>query len=234
MDAPGTDAAKGATDVGKPGAQDDKTQPKIVEDSARKVGAPATMTEECVDEYGNLTLYAISELSGADLVQAAKSQGFAFDEKEGVLSNEYESVLCVMNSEFEPMDEKGIASLEKGGGTESVAYIMRTNQYTSPRDVLNGLSKCVTEDVADKSGGSLAVVYGPSMKTFLVFVVPNDEGENVYNVEVFSDEAIASGLFDRQMQQYGDDEDASYGNSIAEVWDTLVGGAVGDYVREHG
>ncbi len=234
VDASGTDAAKGATDVEKIGAQDNKTQPKVVDDTARKVEVPATMTEECVDEYGNLTLYAISELSGADLVQAAKSQGFAFDEKEGVFANEHKSVLCVMNSEFEPMNEEGIASLEKGGGTESVAYIMRTSQYTSPRDVLNGMGKCVTEDVAHKDGGSLAVVYGPSMKTFLVFVVPNDEGENVYNVEVFSDEAIASGLFDKQMQQYGDDENASCGKSIAEVWDALVGGAVGDYVREHG
>jgi hypothetical protein len=235
VDTSNTDAGKIVMDTGKPDTKDGNSQPKIVDDKSKKAEAPATMTEECVDEYGNLTLYAISELSGADLVQAAKSQGYVFNKNEGSFRNEQKSALCVVGSELKPLDEKGIASLEKGGGTESVSYLMQTRQYKSARDVLNGMTKCVTEDVADRGDGALAVVYGPSMKTFLVFVVPvEEEGENVYNVEMFSDEAIANGLFDKQMREYGDDENASYGKSIAEVWDAIVGGAVGDYVREHG
>lgn len=218
--------------------QDDgaKTQKKDetskTDEASKNVEAPATLTEECLDEYGNPTMYAISELSGKDLVQVLKSQGFAYDSKQKAFLNDKASVFAVLGGENgQAIDDKAIEAKAAGGGSDPVVYVLSSMQYVDAIDMLRGTAKCVIEDECVVGENVVAVVYGPSMQEYLVVVVPEDADNDRYSFGMYSSAAVAAGLFNRTSNL--GDGNKEYGSTIAEVWKTLTGGAVGDYVRDH-
>lgn len=211
MEGASQDAASGATGTGE-------VDPSKL---------PKTATEECLDKYGMVTAYAVSELSGEDLVRTLYAQGFI--EVAGNFSGGEDGSFhfsAFDNSKVYALDE--LKALPKGGGTVPVAFMLRTNKYETSLDMVKGLSKCVVADVKVVSDSvAVAVVYGPSMKEYFMFVSQD-------TLALFSNEALEAGLFDsfgRMAGKLKDDE--SYGSTVAEVWDSYVGGAVGDYVRDH-
>ena len=226
-DAKQDDAKDAKTDVGKDDAKKDAEK-----DKTATVKPPAAATKECLDEFGNPTAYAISELSGADLVRLLESQGFVYNEKETGYENADGTFFGVIDEDFEGLTPSEIEALGNDGGTEPILYMLRTAQYKTGREVVKGTVKCVTEDVdmVDDNRG-FAVVYGPSMREYLM-TVAHSEDDGVFTVSWFSNDAIASGLFNK-VTNYGTDGGEDVGSSVSEVWQRLVGTSVGDYVRDH-
>ena len=226
-DAKQDDAKDAKTDVGKDDAKKDAEK-----DKTATVKPPAAATKECLDEFGNPTAYAISELSGADLVRLLESQGFVYNEKETGYENADGTFFGVIDEDFEGLTPSEIEALGNDGGTEPILYLLRTAQYKTGREVVKGTVKCVTEDVdmVDDNRG-FAVVYGPSMREYLM-TVAHSEDDGVFTVSWFSNDAIASGLFNK-VTNYGTDGGEDVGSSVSEVWQRLVGTSVGDYVRDH-
>ncbi|MDO4798539.1 MAG: zinc ribbon domain-containing protein [Coriobacteriales bacterium] len=224
-----------AKDVSKDTSADkdkdaDKTQKK--DTSTTAVEAPATLTQECLDEFGNPTMYAISELSGKDLVQTLQSQGFSYASEQKLYANNKDSVFLVMTGEDgQTLSDKDIEALEKGGGNTPLVYVLSSTQYKDALAMLQGTDKCVIEDVMLMGDKAVAVVYGPSMQEYLVAVVPDDTVDGRFSFGMYSSVAVAAGLFD-QTSDLGEG-DKKYGDTISQVWETLTGGSVGDYVRDH-
>ena len=195
-----------------------------------KSKAPAALTEKCVDDNGSLTSYALSELTGAELVQSVESLGYTYDTKEGTYVSDKGNQLCALDANLKPLDTKALKKLEKGGGDAKIAYIRIAYGYKNVRDAFTGLNKCSTDDVVVREDTQVyAVVHGPSMKEYLVIVGPKDD---TYVLTMYTNKGVAAGLVDKVNSLDGT-ESEKLGNSIDEVWKSLTGGSVGDYVREH-
>ncbi len=194
---------------------------------------PAGLTDECFDSHGNLTVYAVSELTGSELVQALESQGYEYDtSQKAFMTPAQNSRFAVLDANLSSLSKESIGVLDRGGGSMPVAYVLHTTDYRSAREMMDGLGKCTLLDrkvVNDHM--TCAVMSGPSGRELLVSVSnPTDKGLLV--MHVLSNEAVAAGMVDK-MASENPKAPVAYGSSIAEVWQKLAGVPVGDYIREH-
>lgn len=192
--------------------------------------APAVLTEKCQDDNGSLTNYALSELTGAELVQSAESLGYTYDTKEQAYVSDKGNEFNAVDEDLKPLDAKALKKLEKGGGDAKIVYVRVAKGYKNVRDAFTGLNKCATDDVMVRNDKQVyAVVHGPSMKEYLVFLGSKDDNYVLY---MYSNEAVAAGLVGKSTK-LDDETTEKIGNSIDDVWKALTDGPVGDYVREH-
>ena len=219
--------AETSTKSKKDEKKSDKTDNKNKKDNSK---APSAFTEKCKDENGSLTNYALSELTGAELVQSVESLGYTYDTKDGAYVNDKGNKFNAVDTNLKPLDAKALKKLEKGGGDAKIAYLRIASGYKDVRDAFTGLNKCSTDDVMVRNDKYVyAVVHGPSMKEYLVLVAPKDD---TYVLAMYSNEAVAAGLVGK-ISKLDDENTEKLGNSIDEVWKALTDGPVGDYVREH-
>ena len=177
-----------------------------------------------------ISLIDTQRLTGAELVQSVESLGYAYDTKEGTYVSDKGNQLCALDANLKLLDTKALKKLEKGGGDAKIAYIRIAYGYKNVRDAFTGLNKCSTDDVVVREDTQVyAVVHGPSMKEYLVIVGPKDD---TYVLTMYTNKGVAAGLVDKVNSLDGT-ESEKLGNSIDEVWKSLTGGSVGDYVREH-
>ena len=54
-------------------------------DSQNPLKSPSSFDERCLDQYGQPTMYALTELTGPELVQLLEEQGYAWVEKDNTL-----------------------------------------------------------------------------------------------------------------------------------------------------
>ncbi len=86
----GTRVASASSHITEPSNpfQQAETSTKSKKDEKDNSKAPSAFTEKCKDENGSLTNYALSELTGAELVQSVESLGYTYDTKEGAYVND--------------------------------------------------------------------------------------------------------------------------------------------------
>ena len=163
-------------------------------------------------------------------MQSVESLGYTYDAKDGAYVNDKGNKFNAVDTNLKPLDTKALKKLEKGGGDAKIAYIRIAYGYKNVRDAFTGLNKCSTDDVVVREDTQVyAVVHGPSMKEYLVIVGPKDD---TYVLTMYTNKGVAAGLVDKVNSLDGT-ESEKLGNSIDEVWKSLTGGSVGDYVREH-
>ena len=185
---------------------------------------------ECLNDAKQPTLYAITELKGWQLETLLQQQGFEWFEGGNAWLRSSDDMVYYMYGPSGSLTDDEIALGDKGGVGTRALHVLEASGFASARDALEKLGNVTTEDVYFPDGDDfgMAVVYGPSMKEYLVVVESYSEEEGGYcDMFVFSDEAIEAGMFD---YAYGEDGN---GNSISEVWQTLTGGAVGDQVQNN-
>lgn len=231
------------------------------ESPAQELPAPPdAFTPECVDEFGQISAFAISELTGADLVQAARSQGYVYDGEQRGFVLDYRARLGVLDANFVPLTEDGIAALEKGGGTTPVVFVLQTTKYGTARELIDLMGRCTVDDrktIGDHM--TCAVLHGPSARQYLVSV-SNPTDQSALTMHIISNEAVAAGMLDKMAGKTGPansgpagenpatdapatdapatgsptgGNSASYGASIAEAWQNIAGVPIGEYLREH-
>ena len=205
----------------------EKTDAKPTE-TPTTVEAPATLTAECFDEHGWVTDYAFLELTGADLVQALKSKGYTVKSQESVIcfSSADGSCLIGISDENGWLPEEEIVKLGKNGEGRAVYCLIISGPHDSLAQALKTMNTCVLQDYkqADDGKTGMGVVYGPSMKQNVVVIDDADDGD--YRLEIYTQESISSGLFNKLSE-------AEFGTSVDEIWQTVTGGFVGDYIRDH-
>lgn len=206
---------------------------QLSEEDADLPDPPSSLTEDCFDDRGNLTVYAICELTGAELVQALESEGYAYDtDVRAFMTEDQNARFAVLDADLNSLSRESIAMLERGGGSMPVAFVLHTTGYASAREMMDGLGKCTLRDrKAINDHMTCAVMSSPSARDMLVSVSnPTDKGLLV--MHVMSNEAVAAGMVDKMSQ--GDPKaPVTYGTTIADVWQKLAGVPVGDYMREN-
>ncbi|MBQ9041760.1 MAG: hypothetical protein IJ111_02985 [Eggerthellaceae bacterium] len=184
--------------------------------AAASASSAAASSSDLLDEHMNITLYALFELTGPELVDLLDSEGYVWDDAKGGWFRQVDGALIYAvtdNGQYAKTDYS--AKTEKG----SVASVITCNVVGGFKDAeaaLSGNAHCVIEDMyVDPSDGSaIAIVYGPSMKEYLVIAQQNSE--STAELDVYSQEAVGSGMLDKV---YG----GQIGGSFKDVWKTFTG-----------
>lgn len=160
--------------------------------------------EECTDEDGNPTGYAISELKGWQLETLCQEKGLTWNKEmrqwEG--KGGYQLVVYdadkFVGEQHSRLDDDEIAKLDKGSVASGVVYQIQSTKFTEcPESYQNFVSKrMVNEDFVNITDTSwIGVAYGPSMKRMLVPIYKG--AYRAYTLIEFVPEAtIARGEFD--------------------------------------
>lgn len=183
-------------------------------------GTPVSSAEyDLFDAKGNPTLYAVTELTGSEFAQAIEGQGFSWSSERlwWVSSDGNDCAYVSGNNEYEFTRDE-ITRLDRNASGTSCLYVIVVDDrdYSSARDAFEKLANITVLDsewIADDLG--LAVVSGPSGRNNMVLINVNDE-IGLYILNVFNEEAVASGLLEEYLEE-------DYGSSVAEVWESLFG-----------
>ena len=224
-------AASSSPDAAASSSQDAAAQGAQDSEPTDYTGGQAfdTWASECTSAGNQPTVYAITELKGWQFETLLQQLGYVWDPSVNTWFRDDGSYYGMVDEVGSPISDLQIAEGDKGGTGTGAAHILIVNGFSSAQDALGQMGQVVTEDViySDDNQSALAVVYGPSMTEYLVMVNQSpDDGKDSYALFVFPEETCNSGLFARY---FGDDA----GSSIAEVWKTITGGAVGDYAPSH-
>lgn len=175
--------------------------------------ASSEFAAECVDEHGNITLYALTELTGVQLETLLTQQGYVWNEKNNWVRE-------TDGADFASVDEENVVSrdayaqmTEKGDAIRILAMNMVAG-YESPEAALRGNAKCSVEDSFFDGDAGIAIFHGPSMKEYFAIITPS--GENLATILVFSEESLSSGLADKYLG-------TEVGHSLQEAWKNATG-----------
>ena len=151
--------------------------------------------DECTDEHGNITLYALTELKGWQVATLLDQQKYEWNDKEVAW------VRPMDGAAFTAYKETGVYTIdtynemnEKGGAIAAVGFNIVAG-YPDSQAALKGNAQCVVEDSYFLEDGSgVAIFYGPSMKEYLAIISPYSESTTQFMI--FSQEAVGSGMAD--------------------------------------
>ncbi len=176
--------------------------------------ANSSWPSDCYDVQGNPSIYAVTELSGADLVEFLPTVGFTWDSSTGGFVNSRYDYVSV-DDEFGTLTKSEIEVLARGGAGSNVSFWLITEGYSSITSAISGLSGGLTvvDTYVEDSEIGACVLKNHSGDRYLA-IVSLDDG--ITSAVVYPETAIAGGLLDVQME-------GSYGSSIAEVWRNLSG-----------
>ncbi len=166
--------------------------------------------EECLDRNGNVTAYAVSELSGWQLETLLLEQDYVWSGQDLTwLMQDGSGAVLVRGAADAILSDAQIAELGQGC-TESVSYRIVSSSYPSTRRTFTALvaEVMVVEDVEFGEDGVVAVAYGPSMRRMLVLVT---ESNDVIVLSLFSEPSLAAGVLEEVVgQQLGTTVDAAF------------------------
>ena len=182
-------------------------------------GETSAVTDECMDSKGNPTVYAVTELSGAQIVGMLEDNDWAWEEDNlWFVSSDRNDAFYVMGANDYEYTYDEIAGLGANSAGEATCFVIVVDDrdYSGIEDCLSKLPPMVVDDVQwiDDDLG-MARVYGPSMEENIVLISYKDD-PGLYYIDVFNQEAIESGLIDEWL---GD----NYGRSVDEIWDSIFG-----------
>ena len=144
--------------------------------------------DECTDEHGNITLYALTELKGWQLETLLDQQGYVWDGDECVWVREADGASFAAVKETGAYTQDTYAAMNEKGGAIVAMGLNNVAGYATPQEALSGNARCVIEDsYFTDDGEGIAVFYGPSMKEYLAIIGKNTE--NTTLIMVFSQEA---------------------------------------------
>lgn len=170
---------------------------------------------ECLDRHGDITVYALTELTGEQLSTLLEEQDYAWSERNQMwVKIDGSAALAVNDAEGKLLKKDEIAALGAGGVEASVSYRLVTSEYSSVKRAINNLARKIMacEDVEYLGTSGVAVVSGPSEQRCLVFASKNNE---VFTVSVYSEPALAQGLFNSESGQ-------ELGTTVDEVFAALT------------
>lgn len=187
-------------------------------ESGSAAEAPSNVfTEECLDEYGNVTLYSLVELTGGQLAALCMKQGFIYDTKETLWYRSEDGAMVAA------LDENGKAfsvdtynAMEGKGAAVASIGLSVVSGYSDPQTAFEKNANCVVEDsffTGDRLNG-VAMIYGPTMVEYLVIISKNSD--NLAQFAVFSEESLKSGLAEKLLGM-------ELGNSFQEAWQNVTG-----------
>lgn len=160
-------------------------------------------------------MYALMELTGPEVVQLMGQQQYEWDASKTYWVNPYSaSAVAATNKNGFWEKNKYEQATEKGALADAMVVNI-VGGYENSERALAGNAKCVVEDSYFMDDGSgIAIIYGPSMEEYLVLIVPY--GESATEFDIYSKEAVGSGLLDQN-------ESKISGGSFKDVWKSLTG-----------
>ncbi len=176
----------------------------------------AASSSDLLDEHMNITLYALFELTGPELVDLLDSQGYVWDDAKGGWFRQVDGAQMYAVTDNGQYAQADYSAKTDKGGVASVITCNVVGGFKDAEAALSGNAHCVVEDMyVDPSDGSaIAIVYGPSMVEYLVIAQQNSE--STAELDVYSKEAVGSGMLDKV---YG----GQIGGSFKDVWKTFTG-----------
>lgn len=170
--------------------------------------------DTCIDEHENVTLYALTELKGWELATLLDQQGYAWNEDINTWMRPYDgaSYAALKGSGEYTIDDYNAAN-EKGGGILAFGF-NNVAGYKDSQAALAGNAQCAVEDSYFVGDDGVAVIYGPSMKEYLVLI--SKSSESTHQLMVVSQEAIGSGFLDDVLGEEA-------GGTLQDVWTNLTG-----------
>ena len=199
-------AGSAASSGGDASSQEQGIEADSAGESAGESANEATsfdFVDECADEHGNITLYALTELKGWQVATLLDQLGYEWSDEKTSWVRKSDS------AEFTAYKETGFYTLDtynemnqKGGAIAAIGYNVVAG-YDNPSDALSGIAKCVVEDSFFDGGNGVAVFYGPSMEEY--FAIISQLPDDTVRFTIFSKPAVATGMLDQQMgTQVGD------------------------------
>lgn len=207
-------AERKESDSGKESpSTDQKPEGGSEEPSSEGTGA-YDFEDTCIDEHGNITLYALTELKGWELATLLDQQGYVWNEdiRTWMRPDDGASYAALKKSGEYTIDDYNAAN-EKGGGILAFGF-SNVAGYKDSQAALAGNAQCVVEDSYFVGDDGVAVIYGPSMKEYLVII--SKSSESTHQFMVVSQEAISSGYLDGVIGE-------AVGGTLQDVWTNLTG-----------
>lgn len=219
-DPTGGDAAAG--DAADPATSAQGLEEVIDELAGEDGDSLDSLANECTDRHGNVTAFAVSELTGAQLDVFMPQQGYEWSERERMwIKDDGSSALVAYDAKGEAIAADALAQLGVGSAEAGVRYRLVTSGYPNAQRALEALvsSVMMCEDVEYSLDGSagVAVAHGPLMHRSLVLVSATD---GVYAFDLFSQGAIEAGLLD-------DVSGKELGTTIEAAFEALAGRELG-------
>lgn len=181
--------------------QAEPATPEVTEEAqgeapAEQEAAPDVWTRECTDRRGDLTAYAVTELTGAELQALLQQQGYVWSTRNQLWTNEEGSAaVVVLGPEGQTLPDEQIGQLSAGGEEAGASYRLVSGSYTNAQrafeELVGDVMTCEDVVFADQSG--VAVATGPSGRRVLVLVGMDD---GAACVSVFGEGAVEAGLLD--------------------------------------
>lgn len=172
--------------------------------------------DACVDEYGNISLYALTELDGPQLIALLEQQGYEWDDEQSAWIRSEDGAFFVAG------DDDGKYALERyddmsaQGGPIAFESNNAVAGYEDPQAALEGNAQCTIVDSFFDGSSGIVIFCGPSTTEYLGIVGP--EAEGTMHVHIFSQEAVASGKLDELVGE-------ELGTTFEEVWESATGKA---------
>ena len=151
-----------------------------------------SMDSRFLDEYGNVTLYAFSELTGSQLQRMATDNGYKHQSTNAYSRGSRNYFACML--EGKALAPSDVVQLEKGAEGEPVIFVIQETKYPTAKDALQGLAPMTIEKSAFTSDGKfgVAIVSGASSQQFAVIIMKNDGGG--FGINAYNAEAVTSGF----------------------------------------
>lgn len=170
--------------------------------------------DDCTDDMGNITFYALTELKGWQVATLLDQEGYSWNEddlrwfraRDGAACASYKETGWYTIDTYNEMNEKG--------GCVAAMGFLQIGGYDTMEDALKGVCKCSIVDSYFDSNGGIAVFYGPSMKEYLCVMAPCDD--LTIQCMIASQEAVGTGMLDEMVGR-------QVGGSFQEVWKTVTG-----------
>lgn len=186
-------------------------------DEPALVEVPYEFADECTDRRGDISVYALCELTGADLSVLLEQQDYVWSSQDQMwLKNNGSAALVACAPSTSYLNREQIEELGRAVDEAGVSYRIVTSRYSNPRRAYDGLvSRVMTsEDVEYTDLGVVGVVQGVDPETRALVVVT--EGDEVMVVSVYGSEALAAGLLDEMAGR-------ELGSTIEDAFESLVG-----------
>lgn len=171
-----------------------------------------------LDSHGYPTANAFMELTGPQLVELARGEGFYFYEGESanVWVNDGASMVFNIISSDGSLDEEGdFEELAAGCAGEPAIFVAVLEGYSSCAETFDGLVPCTVEDKAQNGVGTImAVCRDNAARRYIVTVEDVEDGD--YKVMVYNEEAVSVGYVDAILE-------SSYGDTVTGVFETWAG-----------
>lgn len=191
-------------------------------------------SKECYTEKYNPTVRAISGLVGWQLEELMLQLGYTWDKA----TNEWRVGDCrvfVSDADAVNLSAERVHSLDRGALEPSVVYTIVTTEFATKESAYAALVSDVmtSEDTGYDRDRFFGVAQTRNGERILVAVSSPEAGSEV-RLQAFSEAAVANGLFDRFSDVWETAAEDTYGSSIDEVFQALVGWLPGQLDSDDG